>query len=150
MYYPSHNYVRRVRCVEFVTCKTFEYVPLKDESSNNAIIKSNVTTPKPNAMPEPRKNPERVKNKPQYLSEYVTDRDSEMSKLAKCYDNFCYKIATGPNTFNEAMLSAYHPSQMSGRVLCKKKCMLLKRTPSLKLLLYKKCNFCAKIYFVPL
>ena len=105
VYYPSHNYVRRVRCVEFVTCKEFEYVPIKDESSNNDIIKSNVTTPKPNAMPEPRKNPERVKNKPQYLSEYVTDGDSEMSKLAKCSVDFCYKVASVPNTFNEAMLS---------------------------------------------
>ena len=39
------------------------------------------------------------------MSEYVTDGDTEMSKLAKCSVDFCYKVASVPNTFNEAMLS---------------------------------------------
>ena len=50
-----------------------------------------------------RKYPKRNRNKPQHLSDYITDDDLEMSKIVKCFVAYCYRMMDTPSTYQEAL-----------------------------------------------
>ena len=54
---------------------------------------------------EVKRNPERVREKPKYLSDYVTDKDEDLFKIAKCAIDFCYRVVNIPNNYQEAISS---------------------------------------------
>ena len=103
IYFPDRNVVKRIRCVKFVNvvnedCSFPEVDEQLESVKNESPVEGDETH-------ETRRYPLRVRSRPKYLSDYVTSVDEEMSRIAKCSVDYCYKVEDIPNDYYEAMNS---------------------------------------------
>lgn len=111
VYYPDKNIVRRVRCVKFVTESNKSNDIISDVPNVELIDTTDPVNDVANDISDNiKRNPVRTRNKPHYLSDFVTEDDKEMSKIAKCSVDYCYRVANIPKDYNEAI-----DSPQSGR-----------------------------------
>lgn len=130
VYYPERNKVQKHRLLKFVSKKTVEQqtqtvltddddlevtrtdrtTPIPDLISENTQDEPEVINPVVNSEAQTGENnseryPTRARKKPGYLSEYVSDMDSDDQALTNI--DYCYRLACGvPQTFGEAVTSA--------------------------------------------
>ena len=131
VYYPEENDVKKIRCVKF-TEKFLEEKKICEPISEYPVPVYRPTSPavpvlqipdvgaskegkkKPSQdqsqeMDEPNEEsssgryPRRDRRKPDYLKDYDTDGD--LSSMARCTIDYCYRITDIPRTYDEAVSS---------------------------------------------
>ncbi|XP_046857879.1 uncharacterized protein LOC124451302 [Xenia sp. Carnegie-2017] len=111
VYYPDINKVERVRCVKFFREGSKELPELDDEELAPQIAKSHERNPKttnediiaPETSRESR-YPTRIRSKPKYLDEYVTEEVSGEETVSYTVD-YCYRVSNITTTYSQAISS---------------------------------------------
>ena len=99
--YPCDN-VKRVVCVNFGPYGSNQPVSLQHyETLSETHELTKVEPP----SKEVKKNPERARDRPKYLSDYVIEIDEDLFMIAKCAIDFCYRVVNVPNNYQEAISS---------------------------------------------
>ena len=114
IYFPKKNIIRRVRCVKFdnTECPTDT-----DPSAVPTIVDDSFMEPKnenvPNNDSSLKQHPKRNRTMPKHLSDYITENDPEMSKIAKVSIDYCYRTSEIPTNYSEAVSSEQSLKWMS-------------------------------------
>lgn len=112
MYFSEKNDVKRVRCVKFNEKLEGKCEYVEEYTRPKSYVSEETTTLPPQACPqettqpkteededniEERRYPQRNRNKPKHLEAYVMD-DEDLSSVAKCSIDYCYRVANIPST----------------------------------------------------
>ena len=133
VYYPEINDVRKIRCVRFTekfpeegkvteyiydecplytpsSPKVSDFLEIEHASKDDQKEHSHGQESELNEVNQDeykndfnRKYPTRERRKPKYLNDYDTDAD--LSSMAKCSVDYCYRITDIPRTYDEAVSS---------------------------------------------
>ena len=106
VYYPDHNVVKRIRCVNFGPYGSNQPVSLQHyETLNETDELAKVEPPSNEVKKKKKKKAERARDKPKHLSDYIAEKDEDLFKIAKCAIDFCYIVVNVPNNYQEVISS---------------------------------------------
>ena len=110
VYFPESRTVKRVRCVKFTDDLDRE-IDMSDEYDSDPLLERQSQLP--DAVvddeivdeDEARRYPQRMRTRPKHLDDYVAEADINLAASANDSVDYCYRVATIPNSYAQANCS---------------------------------------------